>query len=705
MLISGDQIAKIEEVANRLSGEALLAVPGGDEGLIPAYSLLGELAELCASIAAVRGPVAAVHAAIDRRLEAAQPFDAETLGELLRLSAWLPGALDRLRAGEPVPAWASAVAPKTPAAAAPPSPAGPAAVCDVLLTLDLDANRELLGDFYGEAVEHLHQIEAALLALELAPEDPEALSAIFRSFHTIKGNAGFLGLAPMHALAHEVETLLDLARNQKIRIDSAIITEILRSRDAIQALNQQVAAALEHGRRPEEIIPVGHLIATVRKLVQGAAIRGPAPAGSILTPPPEPLPPETPESAPPAGREPAAPGADLGESKTHANHTVRVNTEKLDVLMDVVGELVIVQSQLCETARRSGALVPSLAGNVGQLSRITKELQHTAMSLRMIPIRQTFQKMERMARDLAHACGKKAVFSTQGGETELDRTMVEEIADPLVHMVRNALDHGLETPAERVAAGKPELGAVVLRAYHEGSQIVIELQDDGRGLDPEKILAKARRQGLVPGDARPDEEEIFNLIFVPGFSTAEKITGLSGRGVGMDVVKRNVERLRGRIDTISVLGRGTTFKIKLPLTMAIIDGLVVRVGDDRFILPSTSVQRALRPTRENIVTVQGCGEVLDLRGRMIPLHRLHRRFGIPARANEPWEGIVVIVEAGGKICALLVDEMISKQEVVIKNLGAFMQGISSAAGISGGAILGDGNIALILDPAALLHAA
>ena len=342
---------------------------------------------------------------------------------------------------------------------------------------------------------------------------------------------------------------------------------------------------------------------------------------------------------------------------------------------------------------------------MAQLSRITKELQHTAMSLRMIPIKPTFQKMERLARDLAHDCGKKAVFSTQGGETELDRTMVEEIADPLVHMVRNALDHGLETPADRAAAGKPELGTVVLRAYHEGSQIVIELEDDGRGLDPEKILAKARRQGLVPPDARPADEDIFNLIFVPGFSTAEKITGLSGRGVGMDVVKRNVERLRGKIDTISVPGRGTTFKIKLPLTMAIIDGLVVRVGDDRFILPSTSVQRALRPTRENIVTVQGCGEVLDLRGRMIPLHRLHRRFGIPARANEPWEGIVVIVEAGGKVCALLVDEMISKQEVVIKNLGAYMQGFSSTAGISGGAILGDGNIALILDPAALLQAA
>jgi two-component system chemotaxis sensor kinase CheA len=269
-------------------------------------------------------------------------------------------------------------------------------------------------------------------------------------------------------------------------------------------------------------------------------------------------------------------------------------------------------------------------------------------------------------------------------------------------MIRNALDHGVELPAKRVAAGKPETGTVHLAAYHQGSNIVIEMQDDGRGLDPEKLLAAARRQNIFAENVQPSREEIFNLIFLPGFSTAEKVTAVSGRGVGMDVVKRNIERLRGKIEIASEVGHGSTFRIKLPLTMAIIDGLVVRVGTDRFILPSTSVQMALRPARENISTIHGSGEVLDLRGRFLPVHRLHRRFGIPGDATQPWEGIVVIVEHSGKVSALLVDEMISKQEVVIKNLGAFMQNLP---GVAGGAILGDGNIALILDPGTLLQAA
>jgi len=302
-------------------------------------------------------------------------------------------------------------------------------------------------------------------------------------------------------------------------------------------------------------------------------------------------------------------------------------------------------------------------------------------------------------------CSKSALFSTVGGETELDRTMVEEIADPLVHMVRNAIDHGLEPEAERVAAGKPASGTVTLRAFHQGGQVIIELRDDGRGLDPEKILAKARRQGLVPAGAAPSEAEIFQYIFLPGFSTADQITALSGRGVGMDVVRRNVERLRGKIEIASELGKGATFTVKLPLTMAIIDGLVVRVGEDRFILPASSVQRALRPTRDSLVPIQGCGEVLNLNGRMIPVQRLYRHFGISAQAQEPWEGILVIVESSGQTRAILVDEMVSKQEVVIKNLGSFLQGLTGTTGVAGGAILGDGNIALILDPAALVQAA
>jgi two-component system chemotaxis sensor kinase CheA len=371
--------------------------------------------------------------------------------------------------------------------------------------------------------------------------------------------------------------------------------------------------------------------------------------------------------------------------------------------MDVVGELVVVQSQLAETARSLGQTLPQLARNVAQVCRITKELQSTAMSLRMIPIKPTFQKMERLARDLAQECGKKVNFIVHGDETELDRTMVEAIGDPLVHMVRNAIDHGLEPPADRIARGKPETGTISLKAYYQGNNVIVELQDDGRGISPDKVLDKARSLGLVPKDAEFTPEEIFALIFLPGFSTAEKVTSVSGRGVGMDVVKLNIEtKLRGKIDISSEVGIGSIFKIKLPLTLAIIDGLVVQVGEDRFVLPSTSVQMALRPTRENVVTVHGNREVLDVRGRMLPLHRLHRRFGIPARAQDPWDGIVLIVESAGKVCALLVDEMVSKQEVVIKSLGAFMQG---TPGVAGGAILGDGNIALILDPGALLQAA
>jgi two-component system chemotaxis sensor kinase CheA len=452
------------------------------------------------------------------------------------------------------------------------------------------------------------------------------------------------------------------------------------------------------------LVPVAHLIAAVRALAVAAPV--PPPAAKLLDfsaalrePEPVAAPPAAPATTAPL----AAPvtTAPLGVGAT-SGATVRVNTEKLDSLMDVVGELVIVQSQLLETARLQSDGNTTLHRDVAQLSRIAKDLQRTAMSLRMIPLRQTFQKMERLARDLGKELGKRVQFETSGGETELDRTVVEEIADPLVHMVRNALDHGLEPGGMRLAADKPEAGTIHLRAYHQGSSLVIELRDDGRGIDPERIHRKAVEKGLVPPGSSFTREEILGLIFAPGFSTAEQVTSVSGRGVGMDVVKRNIEKLRGKIEISSELGKGSTFKVRLPLTMAIIDGLVVRVGDERFILPSSSVQMALRPTRESISTIHGAGEVLDLRGKLLPIHRLHRRFNITARALSPWEGILVIMETSGKVSALLVDEMVSKQEVVIKNLGGYMQGMP---GIAGGAILGDGNIALILDPGTLLEAA
>ncbi|MCX6954842.1 MAG: chemotaxis protein CheA [Verrucomicrobia bacterium] len=769
MPLTTEQASLLEETVNRLATETILAQAGRDDGLVPAYSLLSDLRDRCAPEPELLAPVTAIHATLDKMLDAAKPFDEPTLGELRWLVEWLPVATECLKNGQPVPPFgASASAPAQPAAAAEaepvstptaeaapvaaetatapapvavvpaapaPAPVAEHAAEDVMLELHFEENKELLGEFYAEAVDHLQQIEAALLALDQQPDNPEALNSIFRSFHTIKGNAGFLGLLPMHTLAHEVESLLDLARNHKLRLSAVIITEILRSRDALSQLTQQVAVALERGQMPDQIVPVGHLIRAVKKLaVPDGTVAAPvaAPAAAALAPVEEfSLAAATPvaaaESAPaaPAPAEAAATSAvsasvPRAQSREAAkvtanaleaaasgksavgNQTVRVNTEKLDSLMDVVGELVIVQSQLIETSRQNGGVGSALQRNVAQLSRITKELQHTAMSLRMIPIKPTFQKMERLARDLARDFGKKVTFVTSGEDTDLDRTVVEEIGDPLVHMVRNALDHGLEPTADRAGKGKPESGQLHLCAYHQGSNIVIELQDDGRGIDPDRIYKKAVEKGVIAPNAVMSREEILNLIFAPGFSTAEKVTSVSGRGVGMDVVKRNIDKLRGKIEITSEVGRGSTFKIKLPLTMAIIDGLVVRVGNDRFILPSTSVQRALRPTRESISTLQGHGEVLDLRGKFVPIHSLHARFGLPGEAVQPWDGIVVIVENAGKVSALLVDEMVSKQEVVIKNLGGFMQNLP---GVAGAAILGDGSIALILDPGTLLNAA
>jgi len=708
MSLAPEAIARLEETVNRLASECVLATAGKDDGLIPAFSLLTELAGGCADAAALIGPVTEMRAALERRLDAGQPFDQPTLDRLRRFVEWFPDALTTPATAGPAPD-AAGSGPAAPVAAA-----APTEEADGLLEFALEENRELLGEFQAEGMDHLQQIEAALLALESNPDDQESLNSVFRSFHTIKGNAGFLGLRPMQRLAHEVETLLDLARDRRLRLTPALITEILRSRDAIQTLLGQVVHALEHGQMPSVVVPVGALIRSVKACAAhpggepatavptaalaastpGAGVQPAAPAAPADLTPPPPIAPAPTVAGPEEGAAPRAPAA--------AAHTVRVNTEKLDTLMDVVGELVIVQSQLRESARDSSPDGSPLQRNVALLGRIAKELQATAMSLRMIVIKPTFQKMERLVRDLARDCGKKVSFVTEGDETELDRTVVEELADPLVHMVRNAVDHGLELPADRLARGKAETGTVRLSAYHEGNHIVVELRDDGRGIDPAKVLAKARAQGLVSANAEPTREEILRLIFMPGFSTAEKVTALSGRGVGMDVVKRNIERLRGRVEISSELGAGSIFKIKLPLTTAIIDGLVVKVGDDRFIIPSTSVQVALRPAQSAISLVQGTGELLNLKGRILPLHRLGRRLGVAARAEEPWHGIVLVVEAAGQVCALLVDEMVSKQEVVIKNLGGCL---GSLPGVAGAAILGDGNIALILDPGTLLRAA
>jgi two-component system chemotaxis sensor kinase CheA len=362
--------------------------------------------------------------------------------------------------------------------------------------------------------------------------------------------------------------------------------------------------------------------------------------------------------------------------------------------VDLTGELVINQAMLRQNKWVLSSKDQKLYHNLNQLNQITSSLQRTAMSMRMVPIRNTFQKMVRLVRDLSKNSGKEVVLEMEGEDTEIDRNVVEELYEPMVHMIRNAVDHGIELPEDREKSGKRRSGTVFLKAYHRGGHIIIEIRDDGRGLDRERILEKARSLQLMADESKMVDSDIYNLIFHPGFSTAEKVTDISGRGVGMDVVRKGIDRLRGRIEISSSKGEGAVFVISLPLTLAIIEGMVVRVGKERYIIPALTILESFRPEKKQYSTIEGKGEMILTRGRLVPLVRLDRMFGIQGDYTHPWEGLVVAVENDGHQRCLLLDELVGKEEVVIKSLG---QGLKAVRGIAGGAILGDGRVGLILD--------
>lgn len=380
---------------------------------------------------------------------------------------------------------------------------------------------------------------------------------------------------------------------------------------------------------------------------------------------------------------------------------VKVDTGKLDLLLDLVGEMVITQSLVGQDQALLSQGDPQFARNMAQLGRITKDLQRVSMSLRMVPIRGAFQKMARVVRDLAAKQGKQVEYLTSGDDTELDRGVVEQLNDPLLHMIRNSMDHGIEGPEKRMAAGKGPVGKLQLRALHQGGNIVVEIEDDGAGLSRERILKKAIERGIASPNEKRSDDEVYAFIFAPGFSTAEKITDISGRGVGLDVVRRNVEQLRGRVDVTSTPGQGTKFKLTLPLTLAIIDGLIIRCGKERYILPTLSVCESFRPQPGMITRVQGRAEVVMVRGRLIPLLRLADYLGVEPVSRDPMHGIIVVVQAGASVRCLLVDDLLHKQEVVIKNLNEMM--VQKNRALAGATILGDGKVGLILDVNALVH--
>lgn len=696
---------------------------------------------------------------IDERVAADNKLSAVTIARLGDWQPWIDAALmsweyelpyppfpEGWRILEGAPAGPQTASP-TPAAVAPPAAPAPAGSAPAALlpeqtveVMPADADAEMLQLFCAEAQDLLQDIEQGVLVLEVNPTDSSSLDSLFRAFHTFKGNVGVMKLMVLQQLAHELESMLDAARRGKYRLVSESITAILSGADILKRfvaeLSNQIVG-VNTGRTID--LPIPQLIHDVHALLAGespaaAKSSGGAPPADAV-PAPSPLPPALPlpdttgagngdksaRAAAPLPVEPPSPPQALAVPIAPAvppappvakatapsqaaapvigSGIVRVDTLKLDSLIDLVGELVIAQSMVVQNPELKAITSAHLSRSLGQLRGITSDLQRTAMSLRMVPIRNTFQKMSRLVRDLALQQGKEIALELEGEETELDRNIVEELSDPLVHMIRNSADHGIEMPAARSAAGKPSAGTITLRAFHQGGFIVIQIEDDGRGLSPAKIRAKAIERGIIRADEILDDRETFDLIFAAGFSTAEQVTDLSGRGVGMDVVRRNIEKMRGKIEIDSVEGRGTTFTLYVPLTLAIIEGLLVGIGDQRYVIPTLSVRESFRPLPGMVTQVQGRGELVSVRGRLTPILRLGRHLNTPHTATDPTEGIIVVVEAGQDSRCLLVDQLIGKQEVVIKNLGDMFRHQTEFAGA---AILGDGRVGLILDINALV---
>ncbi|MBN2583746.1 MAG: chemotaxis protein CheA [Planctomycetes bacterium] len=576
---------------------------------------------------------------------------------------------------------------------------------------------QLIADFVAESLDHIENSEAALLQMEENPGDTESLNAVFRAFHTIKGTSGFLGMAAVQELAHRAESLLDRARTGKIALTGGYADLILEATDMMGAMIHAIqdslggepfqcadgldrllnvladpeAAGYNAESGAESDPPrIGDLLVAEGKATRidvevAAAEQGDRPIGEALV------------------RSSAATTKDVVGAlrqqkrivgKDAESSSVKVRLERLDNLINMVGELVIAHAMVQQDESIRNASGAQLSRNISHMGKIVRELQDLSMSLRMVPLKSTFQKMARLVRDLGNKSRKKVRFLAFGEDTEIDRNMVEVINDPLVHMVRNAVDHGVESAEERVAAGKEAEGSVTLQAYHAAGSVVIDLIDDGKGLDREKLVQKAVSKGLIESDVGMSDTDVFELIFRPGFSTKEQVSEISGRGVGMDVVKRGVDALRGRIELSSVKGQGSTFSMRLPLTLAIIDGMVIRVGTQRYIIPTANIKTTFKPEAESISSVTDRGEMVMFHGELLPVFRLHHLFGIEDAVQDPTEALLVIVEDDGRPVAVMVDTLLGQQQVVVKSLS---DGLGEVKGISGGAIMGDGSVGLIID--------
>jgi two-component system chemotaxis sensor kinase CheA len=589
---------------------------------------------------------------------------------------------------------------------------------------------DLIKDFLVESIENLDRLDSELVKLETDPSSQELLSSIFRTIHTIKGSCGFLGFSKLEKVAHVGESLLSRLRDGKLSLSPEFTTGLLKMVDAIRTMLGEIQNTEQDGN---ETYP--ELIETLNKLMnegQEPAAKSAAEASSSkeipkkkqvekpkevsvapepppsLAPKPEQAPPprvEIPSATAVTPEEPQAAQPAQDESRPRAAaaaETIRVDVHLLDRLMNLVGELVLTRNQIAQfSARQTDA---NLVGPTQQLNLLTSELQEEVMRTRMQPISNVFDKFPRVVRDVATTRGKQVLIEMEGKETELDRSLLEAIKDPLTHIVRNSVDHGIETPEQRVARGKRPEGHLKLRACHEGGQVLVEISDDGAGIDTARVKGKAIEKGLITAQqaGRMSEGELLNLVFLPGFSTAEKVTNLSGRGVGMDVVKTNIDRVNGTVDLQSKIGKGTVIKIKIPLTLAIVRAVIIQSRGKRFAIPQVNIQELVRldsdRVKSEIESVHGA-PVYRMRGRLLPLVYLSDELKLARKkdadlASQEDATNIVVLQANDHPFGLVVDEINDSEEIVVKPLSKQLRGLKVFAGAT---IMGDGKVALILD--------
>jgi len=565
-------------------------------------------------------------------------------------------------------------------------------------------------EFVNESFEHLETIEEKILQMEEEPNNLELTNEVFRPFHSMKGSAGFMGLTQINMLAHETETMLDCARKGTLIIRRNAVDVLLEAVDRLKSLVENTSGYIEEGLAPLEAtdIDIYKTIAKVKDIIKNKDVKEQnigdilIEEGAIST--------EELESAvfqqnKRLGEILVEQGAATNRDVKIAvnvqkaqgrrlNEAIKVNVEKLDALMELVGELVISQTLIAQNPSIKTLMSEEVCKEMLNLGKICNGIQENVMLIRMVVLKQTFQKMNRLVRDLSQKTKKDIELVISGENTEIDKTIIDQINDPLVHLIRNSIDHGIELPHEREAAGKPRTGTINLDAFHSCGKVVIEIKDDGNGLKKEKILKKAIEKGLTEDGANYTEQQIMNFIFSPGFSTVDKATDISGRGVGMDVVKQNIEGLGGDVSVSSVEGRGSVFTIKLPLTTAIVDGMVVKVDNEKYIIPTIAIRETISPKESDVNSVHGVGEMVRVRKEVIPIVRLHKVLGTGSAGRAPWKSLLIIVENNGKKNAIMVDDLLGQQQVVIKSLG---KKLSNVKGVSGASILGDGKIGLILD--------